>query len=296
MNEIIGIFMVMIVLGIPIAYADSDRDSKLEFAGTLEETLGHFWALELNLDENNSKLALVHATHPISELYDTMSTHLENNSNFDEKLEQTLLELKNKASTNVSREEAQTAIDEAKEIIREARGIVVGQELSDESEFKMQLINGLLETSKVEYNEAVVNGVIEEMAEFQDGTAFIWQSQQIFSTFENELDPIDAERINEYYSQVWSDFDSRAEPTDVINSIDLIIQEFEELSGIQSIVSDHELEYLASLAPLKQLKEGVEPNEVQCKITHSLVFKSSGQPACVKHSSVQKLISMGWSQ
>ncbi|MEC4848913.1 MAG: PEFG-CTERM sorting domain-containing protein, partial [Nitrosarchaeum sp.] len=52
-------------------FAESDQD-KLSFASSLEETLGHFWALENNLDEKNAELALVHATHPISELYESM--------------------------------------------------------------------------------------------------------------------------------------------------------------------------------------------------------------------------------
>ena len=286
----------MIVFSIPMAFADSDRESKLEFAGTLEEALGHFWALELNLDEKNSKLALVHATHPIAELYETMATHLKDNPDFDQKLEQTLMELKEKASTDVSRSQAQSAIEDAKSIIEEARGIVVGDELSNESEFKMQLINGLLETSKVEYKEAVSSGVIEEMAEFQDGSAFVWQSQQIFSTIENEIEPMDVDRINEYYEMVWASFDAREDPQNVENYIDAVIYEYEEVSGIPSMVSDHEAQYLKSLSPIKQLKEGVEPDEIQCKTTHSLVFKSSGEPACVKYSSVQKLVSMGWTQ
>lgn len=295
MNKITIGILTMIVLSTPIAFADSDRDAKLEFAGTLEETLGHFWALEMNLDENNAELAIVHATHPISELYETMSEHLESNPDFDQKLQNTLLELKDKASTDVNREQAQLAIDDAKKIIQEAREIVVGHELSDESEFKMQLINQLLETSKVEYKEAIVNGIIEEIAEFQDGSAFIWQSQQIFNTIEG-VDPIDSERINEYYEQVWADFDIRADPTDVTDSIDAVIYEFEELSGIQSVISEHEEVYLASLAPLKQLKEGVEPKDVQCKSSMELVFKHSGSPACVKFTSVQKLASYGWTQ
>ena len=295
MNKITMGILTMIVLSTPIAFADSERNEKLEFAGTLEETLGHFWALEMNLDENNAELALVHATHPISELYETMSEHLESNPDFDQKLQSMLLELKDKASTDVNREQAQLVIDDAKKIIQEAREIVVGHELSDESEFKMQLINQLLETSKVEYKEAIVDGIIDEMAEFQDGSAFIWQSQQIFDTIEG-VDPIDSERINEYYEQVWADFDIRADPTDVTNSIDAVIYEFEELSGIQSVISEHEEVYLASLSPLKQLKEGVEPKDVQCKSSMELVFKPSGDPACVKSTSVQKLVSYGWTQ
>ncbi|NJK78027.1 MAG: hypothetical protein HC944_03980 [Nanoarchaeota archaeon] len=75
----------------------------------------------------------------------------------------------------------------------------------------MQLINQLLETSKVEYKEAVVNGIIEEMAEFQDGSAFIWQSQQIYDTIK-DVNPTDSEKINQLYEKVWNDFEIRSDP------------------------------------------------------------------------------------
>ena len=286
--------MVILVGSTSFAFASSDRDAKLEFAGTLEETLGHFWALELNLDERNAELAVVHATHPIAELYETMLEHLHDNPSFDSKLQETLMELQHRASTDVSRQDAQVAIDEAKDIIEEARMIVVGSELSNDIDFKMQLINQLLETSKVEYKEAVSDGIIEEMAEFQDGSAFVWRSQQVFDEISDEIEPIDSERINEFYAKVWNGFDTRADPHDIENWIDTVIYEFEELSGIQSMPSEHE-EEVFGLPPLKQLKEGVNPADVTCKLGFKLLFKNSGDPACVKTSSVQKLVNMGWS-
>ena len=304
-SVLLTVFSIIVLTSVPSVFADSKRDEKLEFAGTLEETLGHFWALELNIDGKNSKLALVHATHPISELYDTMSSHLENNPDFNKKLETTLVELKDKANTDVSESEAKMAVDEAKMIIQEAREIVVGEQQSNEDEFKMQLINTLLETAKVEYREAFEDGIIVEVAEFQDGSAFVWQSQQIFSSIENKIEPTDADRINEYFELVWTGFDTQQEPKMVENYIDAVIYEFEELSGIQSEPSAHEEEVFGTeeeheqfsgAAPLKQLKEGVEPKDIQCKSTHGLVFKQSGEPACVKTSSIQKLISLGWSQ
>ena len=137
MNKIaLGILSIIVLGSSPLAFADSNFASKSEFAGTLEETLGHFWALEMNLDESNTELAIVHATHPISELYDTMSTHLDADPEFNEKLEQTLLELKDNASTSVTRNDAQSAVEDAKAIIQEARDIVIGDELSEDSAFK----------------------------------------------------------------------------------------------------------------------------------------------------------------
>ena len=75
MKKTTAIFFSIIVLGtVPVAFADSE---KVEFAAYVEETLGHFWALEQNLDDNNAELALVHATHPIAELYNLMKPHLQ---------------------------------------------------------------------------------------------------------------------------------------------------------------------------------------------------------------------------
>jgi len=233
------LFSIIIFSLIPFAFADSTRDNNLEFAGTLEETLGHFWALEQNLDDDNSELALIHATHPISELYDTMSRYLQDNPEFDEKLQNTLMDLKNQANTDVDIADAKLAIDSAKEVIQEARDIVVASDLSDEPEFQLQLINALLETAKVEYHEAITDGQISEMAEFQDGSAFVWRSQQIFVGFESILNAEDYQRITELFDTVWSDFDNLSSPDDMEISIDAIISEFEEQSGYSSVESSH---------------------------------------------------------
>lgn len=52
----------------------------------------------------------------------------------------------------------------------------------------------------------------------------------------------------------------------------------------------------AVLSPLKQIESGIVPENVVCKEGLELVFKLNGQPACVKTTSVQKLIAWGWTQ
>lgn len=230
-------------------YADSDQE-KLEFAQSLEETLGHFWAIEQNLDEQNADLALVHATHPISELYDIMKPELsEYDPELDSQVRDTLIQLQNKASTKVSREQAQMAIDEAKEIIEIARSTVVGDKLSADPIFKAKIMKGLLETSIAEYHEAVSDGKIIEMAEFQDGSAFVWKSEQIFKTIENDIDPHIAEEIEEYYEDLWDSYEKKADPTQVETFAGGIIHEVEEITGIEEEDSDL-LEYVENIRNL----------------------------------------------
>ncbi len=223
---------LLFVVGFSSVYAE---DEKLSFAGSLEETLGHFWAIEQNLDDENAELALVHATHPIAELYDSMKPELkEANPEFDAKVQQTLLDLGAKTGSDVSREDAQMAIDEAKEIIEEARSIVVGDEFSSDPNFKAKLMIGLLSTSIAEYEEGVVNGQIEMMAEFQDGSAFVWRTQQVFEEIRADLPEHEADEIAELYTQLWQAYDDRADPEEVATLAGGIIHELEEILGEES--------------------------------------------------------------
>lgn len=55
------------------------------------------------------------------------------------------------------------------------------------------------------------------------------------------------------------------------------------------------VEGLSALPPLKQVKEGISPKNVECKTEYVLLLKiSDNQPACVSPTSAQKLVEMGW--
>lgn len=66
-------------------------------------------------------------------------------------------------------------------------------------------------------------------------------------------------------------------------------------------ISDEEISvpFSSSIAyfppPLKQISQGVDPSSVTCTESKSLVLKqSNGLPACINHSSIEKLILRGW--
>ncbi len=49
------------------------------------------------------------------------------------------------------------------------------------------------------------------------------------------------------------------------------------------------------LSPKLQMNYSLDPHDVVCKADYELIFKSTNfQPACVKPSSVEKLIKRGW--
>lgn len=232
MTKVTAIFTALLFAVTPLAFADESE--KHDFASALEETLGHFHALELNLDDDNAELAIVHATHPIAELYDSMKAELqEYDPELDAKMQETLTNLR--ANTvDVSREDAQAALDDARMLIEEARLFVVGEELSNDPNFKLSLIKTLLETSAAEYAEAVAEGQISEMAEFQDGSAFVWRSQQIFDEIKADLPEHEVEEIDEFYADMWHAYDNKSDPSLVKTLVDGINHEIEEITGEES--------------------------------------------------------------
>jgi hypothetical protein len=213
----------------PLAFAEENE--KLDFTSALEETLGHLRALELNLDDNNAELAIAHATHPIAELYDSMKAELqEHDPELDAKIEDTLKNLRAR-TVDVTRKDAQAAIDEARSIIEEVRMAVVGKELSNDPNFKLALVKILLETSAAEYAEAVSDGDIKEMVEFQDGSAFVWRSQQIFDGIKSELPEHEVEEVDEFYADLWNAYDTKASPENVATFVSGITNEIDEITG-----------------------------------------------------------------
>ncbi|WP_255486623.1 PEFG-CTERM sorting domain-containing protein [Candidatus Nitrosotenuis sp. DW1] len=257
MKSLLAIFaLIVIASSVSTAFADADYDEKLAFAGSLEETLGHFWAIEQNLDDNNAELALVHATHPIAELYDIMKPVLQKSSpDLDSQVNQILVDLGKKTGKDVTRQDAQDAIDEAREVVEIARTAIVGDELSQDTNFKMKLMQGLLETSKGEYEEAITDGEISMMAEFQDGSAFVWRSQQIFDEIKSELPEHEAEEIEEFYGDLWAGYDSRANPEEITTMANGVIHELDEIMGVESEDADL-LDYVENIRSLlKETKE-----------------------------------------
>ncbi len=92
----------------------------------------------------------------------------------------------------------------------------------------------LLETSIAEYAEAVEDGVIGEMAEFQDGSAFVWRSQVIFNEIKSDIPAHEVEEIEELYEELESAYDARVDPSEVETLAGGIIHEISEILGEES--------------------------------------------------------------
>jgi hypothetical protein len=107
----------------------------------------------------------------------------------------------------------------------------VGDALSDDPNFKLRLMKTLLVTSIAEYGEAVSNGIIEEVAEFQDGSAFVWRSQQILDEIRSDVSSDDAGDIDALYTDLWAAYGDRADPSTVDALASGIVSKIDSITG-----------------------------------------------------------------
>ena len=266
-TKVTAVMAALLFAVTPLAFADESE--KLDFASALEETLGHLHALELNLDENNSELALIHATHPITELYELMKPELqEHDSEFDATFEDALKNLGAKMQ-NAQREDAQAAIDEMRILVEKARMIVVGEELSNDSNFQLSLVKNLVETAKVEYEEAVKDGTIKEMVEYQDGSAFVWRAQQIFDSIRADLPEHEADEIDEFFAELNEAIEATASILSVETYVDGIAHEIEEITGEEEESEGLEQYFEGIEHHLAEVKEYYEDGNTEEALSHA---------------------------
>ncbi|TBR10823.1 MAG: hypothetical protein EPO62_02775 [Candidatus Nitrosotenuis sp.] len=70
-------------------------------------------------------------------------------------------------------------------------------------------------------------------------------------------------------------------------------------TGSETQMADTEMKKASGQpsAPLVQIAQGIAPSDVKCKDSLQLVFKSSNNmPACVRPSSVHRLVELGWAK
>jgi hypothetical protein len=112
---------------------------------------------------------------------------------------------------------------------------VIPIETANNSTFRLGVVSDLLSIAGEEYGEAVENGSIKEIVEYQDGQAFISRAQDVFSqtspTLSSELDT-EVREINGFLSDLNSAIQNKSSPEVVNRSIGAIIHEIAEITGI----------------------------------------------------------------
>jgi hypothetical protein len=208
----------------------------VEFVSNIEQIRGHLDQALVNKESGNNSLAEAHTLHPIEEIYSSIEEQLANQNGT---LNQTLsTALQNLASsiTSATIEEVNSQIRSINALLNDSvQAVVPSSEFSNNPAFNASVVARLLDIAGHEYEEAVANGTIIAIVEYQDAQAFIDRAESVFSSSASRIDQSMApeiQEVNAFFSDLNNAVNNKNEPETVEASINGIIQELAEITGV----------------------------------------------------------------
>lgn len=211
------------------------NSSLVHFDSNIEQIRGHLDQAVANKEIGNTTLAKAHTLHPIEEIYSSIEVQIDSTDpSLNQSLSSSLNQLSNMVD-NSSVEEFMTRALDINGLLNDTVGKVIPAQEINDSAFNLMVVGNLLSVADNEYKEAVENGQLKEIVEYQDGQAFISRASSIF----NESSPLipqeksaDVPVINEFFADLGDAVQEKSNPEVVSNAIGSIIHEISEVTGI----------------------------------------------------------------
>jgi hypothetical protein len=209
----------------------------VEFISNIEQIRGHLDQALINKESGNNTLAQAHVLHPIEEIYSNIEEELTNqNSTLNSTLSAGLQNLSSSVTTT-RLEEVHDQIQSINELLNNSVQAVVvpSPEVSNNPAFNASVVARLLHVAGHEYEEAVANGTIRAIVEYQDAQAFIDRAESIFQSTASRINQSLAPEIgevNESFSNLNDSIMNTEQPEAVERTINGIVSELAEITGL----------------------------------------------------------------
>jgi uncharacterized protein (DUF697 family) len=222
------------------AAAATPNSTLIDFASNIEQIRGHLDQAVVNKESGNDTLTVTHSLHPIEEVYSSIEGLLaRQNSTLNQTLSLALQELSSgAANSTASQFKNQTsAVDMLlNDAVRAIMIIIIPSQELGNTAFNASVVARLLSIAGHEYQEAVANGIIREVVEYQDAQAFIHRAQTIsdatFGSVINQTMANEIEQVNEYFGILNNTVINKGDPAEVETTINGTVHELEEITGM----------------------------------------------------------------
>jgi hypothetical protein len=211
------------------------NSTQVDFVSNIEQIRGHLNAAVMNKEAGNNSLAKAHTLHPIAEIYSTIEPSI---SNINSTLNNTLATDLDQFSQMVNTSSLDEFDEQSKRIngtLNQTIRQVIPRDAIDHSSFNLGVVSDLLSIAKTEYGEAVENGTIKEIVEYQDGQAFVSRAQNVFRQASSTLPPEMNSNVEEtvrFFSALNTAIQNKSNPEVIDRSVGSIIHEISEITGI----------------------------------------------------------------
>lgn len=211
------------------------NSSLVDFDSNIEQIRGHLDQAVSNKEIGNTTLAKAHTLHPIEEIYSSIEVQIDAiDPSLNQSLSSSLGRLSNMVDNSTVQEFMTKALD-INGLLNDTVGKVISAQAINDSAFNLMVVGNLLSVADNEYKEAIENGQLKEIVEYQDGQAFISRALAIFNV-SSPLIPqeksADVPVINGFFADLGNAVHEKSNPEIVSNAIGSIIHEISEVTGI----------------------------------------------------------------
>jgi hypothetical protein len=208
----------------------------VEFISNIEQIRGHLDQALLNIESGNNTLAQAHTLHPIEEVYSSIEDQLANqNTTLNQTLSVALQNLSSSV-TNATLQDFEGQTDYVNMLLNDSvQAVVPSSEFDSSPAFNASVVARLLDIAGHEYEEAVANGTVKAIVEYQDAQAFIYRAQSVFNSSASRINQSmahEVEEVDEFFSIVNGAVMNKEDPVTVETTINGIIHELAEITGL----------------------------------------------------------------
>ena len=192
--------------------------SDYEFHGYLEQMKGHLDASIINVQSNNSGLAVAHALHPIEEIVDIINNRLIQTNEtltkeFSGKLNQYVQTVRSDNLNKISIEKT-----ELEKLLNDALDQSIDIEKRTNRDYMLNVTAELINIASEEFNEAMFNGQIINLLEYQDGQQFIKRAIMLLEESQAFLSDNDKKYLPQMI-EMKKDLDLKSDPSEIDRNV-----------------------------------------------------------------------------
>lgn len=215
--------------------SSAPNSTLVDFDSNIEQIRGHLEQAIANKEIGNTTLAKAHTLHPIEEIYSSIAVQIDAaDPGLNQSLSSSLGQLSNMVD-NSTVEEFKSKASDINGLLNDTVGKVISVQEINDSGFNLMVVGNLLSVANNEYKEAIENGQLKEIVEYQDGQAFISRANSIF----NETSPLipqemtaDVPVISGFFADLRNEVQEKSNPEVVSSAIGSITHEIAEVTGI----------------------------------------------------------------
>lgn len=195
-----------------------------EFHGYLEQMIGHLDASILNVQNNNSLLAVAHALHPIEEIVDIINNRLIQTNEtltkeFSSKLNQYVQTVRSDNPNKIITEKK-----ELEKLINDGLDQSISLEKRTNRDYILNVTAELITIASEEYTESMSQGKIINLLEYQDGQQFFKRAIILLNKSQPYLSDNDKNYITDL-NKLEKGMDSKIDPSEIdMNVKDMLCQ------------------------------------------------------------------------